>query len=63
MARAGAGPSHAAALIAAVTKPERNPADVLDDAVTAFAAGVGQAGVGGGDDQLLLRVHGRGQGW
>jgi len=49
-------------LVVAVTKPECDPSDVFDDPVVAFAAGVGQAGVDGGDDRLLPGVDGGGQG-
>jgi len=47
-------------LVVGVAEPERDPADVFDDAVVAFAAGVGQAGVDGGDDRLLPGVDGDG---
>jgi len=49
---AGARPSYPAALVVAVTKLERHPSDVLHDPVIAFAAGVGRAGVDGGDHLL-----------
>jgi len=49
-------------LVGWVSEAERYPADVFDDAVVPFAAGVGQAGVDGGDDRVLRAVDGRGQG-
>ena len=53
---AGAGPAYPSVLVVTVTKCERDPPHVLDDPVGAFAAGIGRAGVDGGDVRLLPSV-------
>src|SRR5690606_41218807 len=58
---AGAGPPYSAALVFWVAESEGDAADVFDDAVVAFAAGVGQSGLDGQDHRLLPCWDGAGK--
>ena len=57
----GGGPLYSAALVVGVAEAERDASDVLDDAVVALGAGVGQAGLQGGDDGGLPGLDGAGE--
>jgi hypothetical protein len=52
---------YAAALVVGVTEAEGDAPDVLDDAVVALGAGVGQAGLQCGDDGGLPGLDGAGE--
>ena len=57
----GCRPTYAAALVVRVAEAEGDAADVFDDAVVAFGAGVAQTGLQGGDDGLLPGLDGAGE--
>jgi len=58
----GAGPAYAAALVVGVAEAEGDAPDVLDDAVVALGAGVGQSSLQGGDYGRLPGLDGAGEG-